>query len=345
VAVVVAALGVSGAAAAGGTARPGDAGFAMTRVFFSERARSLEAAQVVADGLARAKVYIAQRQPALAAQELADVENRLPDVRDSDGHTRLLDEQQQLAAAVALTPPAPPAPPDQRSTDTPNTAGTDPDTSILAEPAPATSSPDASTPDAAGSGGADVVTAPSENATSGGGAAPEKGSAAQPGSGTAATPPEASTSTVSGATDQGTVTAEPTTSGTDDATTTVTTTSEPTDPTTTSTSRTAEPTTSTSTSTSTSTPPPSTTAPSGDEGTVATGSVPADDASIVVPAAHHEPVDPPVAAVPPPVAHPAPVVVTTVPSPVRGDGAGARPPGVADIHPRSLAEPRISRVR
>ena len=98
VAVVVAALGVSAAAAAGGTAQPGDPGFVMTHVFFSERAKSLEAAQVVADGLERAQAYIAQRQPALAAQELADVENRLPDVRDSDGHTRLLDEQQQLAA-------------------------------------------------------------------------------------------------------------------------------------------------------------------------------------------------------------------------------------------------------
>jgi hypothetical protein len=346
VAVVVAALGVSAAAAAGGTARPGDPGFAMTRVFFSERAESLEAAQVVAEGLERANAYIAERQPALAAQELAAVENRLPDVRDSEGHTLLVDQQQKLAAAVALTPPAPP---DASRTDTPtgpSTARTDPDTSILAEPAPATSSSDASTPDAATSGDANVVTAPSGNAASGG-APPEKGSAAQEGPVTAGTPPKASTSTVSGATDQGTVTADPTpttgASGSGDATTTVTTTSEPTDPTTTtSTSSTAEPT----SSASTSTPPPSTTAPSGGEGTVATGSVPADGASIVVrPAAHHAPVGEPGAVVPEPVAHSAPVVVTTVPSPVRGDGAGARPAGVGDIHPRTLAESRISRAR
>ena len=63
VAVVVAALGVSGAAASGGTAQPGDPAWAITKVFFAERAESIMAAQVVSAGLERAQLLISQRQP------------------------------------------------------------------------------------------------------------------------------------------------------------------------------------------------------------------------------------------------------------------------------------------
>lgn len=393
VAVVVAVIGVSGAAASGSTAKPGDAGFAMTRVFVSERAESLEAAQVVADGLARAKVYIAQRQTALAAQELAAVENRLPDVRDEEGRTLLVDQQQKLADAAALTLPAPP---DPRRTTTPlepTTPGPDPDTAILAESAPAAAVPEASTPAAAqpgetqpgatqpgagapaaeapaaqapgveAPGGAAVVASPSQDAVPSVASAPGGSSAAAGGAGTAETPPEAATSTVSGATDQGTVTVEPTpTSGGED-TTTVTATSAPTDPTTT--SRTAEPTTSSSRST-----PPSRTRPSVDGGsTVATGSVPVDGAPAAVrPAAYHAPLDDPGASkgrdkvsaggthaagsplkvertvgrepAVHPAAHRAPVVVTTVPRPAPHVDADA---AAVPAHARAKSE--ISRGR
>ena len=60
VAVVVAALGVSGAVASGGTAQPGDPAWAITKVFFAERAESIEAAQVVSAGLERAQLLLSQ---------------------------------------------------------------------------------------------------------------------------------------------------------------------------------------------------------------------------------------------------------------------------------------------
>jgi hypothetical protein len=201
-------------------------------------------------------------------------------------------------------------------------------------------------------------------------------SSVAPGAGAVETPPEAATSTVSGATDQGTVTAEPTPTSGGESTTTVTATSAPTDPTTT-TSRTAEPTTSSSRST-----PPSRTRPSVDGGsTVATGSAPVDGAPAAVrPAAHHAPLGEPGSgkrrAEPPaggthaagsvtadaadatgsplkvvrtvgrePAAHPsahrAPVVLTTVPRPAP-DAAHA---DAADVPAHARAKSEISRGR
>ena len=66
VAVVVAALGISGAAASGGTAVPGDPAWAITKVFFPERAQSIEAAAVVIEGLERARLAIKLGQPDVA---------------------------------------------------------------------------------------------------------------------------------------------------------------------------------------------------------------------------------------------------------------------------------------
>ena len=337
VAIVVAALGVSVAAATGGTAQPGDAGFVVTRVLFSERAKSLVAKQVVAEGLERAQAYIAQGRPELAAEELAAVENHLPDVRDEEGRTLLVGQQEVLANAVALTPPVPPDQSGSATPTPPTTSDVDPDTSILAEAPPVATPPGASGP----GGATDVVTSPSEDAATDEASTPGGSVVVPPAAGTSSTPSEIVTSTVSGATDEGTVTAEPTptesTSGSD-GTTTVTATSAPTEPTTT--SSTAPPT----TSPDASTPPTSTQAPT-DGGTVATGSVPAaggGGAQIAVrPAAHHKPADDAAeartagaatssrhvrAVVPDPVAHP--VVVTTVPRPV-GTDAGTGP-GRAD---------------
>ena len=134
VAVVVAALGVSGAAASGGTAQPGDPAWAITKVFFADRARSVEAAQVVSAGLERAQILLSQRQPELAKQELAAVAASLPSVRDEEGHTRLVDQKRMLEAVAALTPPLP-GDPNLTATTTPSRK-TDPDTSVLAQGGP-----------------------------------------------------------------------------------------------------------------------------------------------------------------------------------------------------------------
>jgi hypothetical protein len=165
VAVVVAALGVSGAAASGGTAQPGDPAWAITKVFFAERAESIMAAQVVSAGLERAQLLLSQRQPELAKQELAAIAASLPSVREEEGHTRLVDQQRMLEAVAALTPPLP-GDPNLTSTTTPSRK-TDPDPSVLAQGAPRTSGKDAAAPPAAAPPAAapPVVAKPADPAT------------------------------------------------------------------------------------------------------------------------------------------------------------------------------------
>ena len=144
VAVVVAALGISGAAASGGTAVPGDPAWAITKVFFAERARSIEAAAVVHEGLERARIALSRRQPEIAKQELAAIAAALPSVREEEGHTQLVDQQRMLEAVVALTPPLP-VDPNLTSTATP-TRPTKPGTSVLAEAPPSATDAGKDTP-------------------------------------------------------------------------------------------------------------------------------------------------------------------------------------------------------
>ena len=144
VAVVVAALGISGAAASGGTACPGDPAWAITKLFFAERARSIEAAAVVHEGLERARIALSRRQPEIAKQELAAIASALPSVREEEGHTQLVDQQRMLEAVVALTPPLP-VDPNLTSTTTP-TRPTRPGTSVLAEAAPSATDAGKGTP-------------------------------------------------------------------------------------------------------------------------------------------------------------------------------------------------------
>ena len=107
VAVVVVALGLSGAAASGGTALPGDPAWAISEVFFAKRAQSIKAAQVVSAGLERAQLALKQGRPDVAARELDAVSASLGSVGEKEGHTQLVDQQQMLQAVVALTPPLP----------------------------------------------------------------------------------------------------------------------------------------------------------------------------------------------------------------------------------------------
>ena len=80
VAVVVVALGLSGAAASGGTAMPGDPAWAISEVFFAKRAQSIKAAQVVSAGLERAQLALKQGQRDVAVRELDAVSASLQSV-------------------------------------------------------------------------------------------------------------------------------------------------------------------------------------------------------------------------------------------------------------------------
>ena len=281
---VVAALGVSGAAATGGSSRPGDPGFAMTRVFFAEQAKSLVAAEVVSAGLDRAREYLDQRQPALAARELAAVRSALPDVREEEGHTRLVDQQHDLAAAVALTPSIPA---DARLRTTPTVPDDhDRDTSVLAEAAPPVTTtsdtatdgkPEVTSSDAApgaaksGTGAGDVVTKPTRREPSTGSSTADTTTSAGSTSTSAddSTSSAGATSTVGGTKDRATATVGATPTGDGSGGTSGAGGSSGTgdDPTTTTVTRVSTPTsTSPTSSPTTSRPPPPTDAGAGDTG-------------------------------------------------------------------------------
>ena len=107
VAVVVAALGISGAAASGGTAMPGDPGWAITEVFFAERARSIEAAagrvRRPGTGPDRAQPRAAATSPSRSSPPSAAA---LPSVGEEEGHTQLVDQQRMLAGRRGADPAA-----------------------------------------------------------------------------------------------------------------------------------------------------------------------------------------------------------------------------------------------
>ncbi|MDF3049771.1 MAG: hypothetical protein K0R87_1409 [Pseudonocardia sp.] len=138
---IATALAGSAAAAEAASARPGDTAWPITRVFFAERARSIEAAEVVATGLQRAHEALARQQPVVAARELDSVEEALTDVGDQDGHDEFVSRQRELARAVAGTGPTEPPPRDPPSTSSS-------DSSALAAPLPAPESSDTATTDA-----------------------------------------------------------------------------------------------------------------------------------------------------------------------------------------------------
>jgi hypothetical protein len=232
VAVVIAALGVSGAAASGGTALPGDPAWAMSKVFFAKRARSIEAAQVVSEGLERARLALFRRQTDIAARELAAINSALPSVGEKEGHTQLADQQRMLQAVLALTSPLP-TDPNLTTTTTP-TRPAHPDTSVLAQGAPPAADTEKADPDTAAP---PVGTKPADPAgpaaadgttTDGGATDPATGETGTTGTDTGTTDAETSGtgSTETGTTDAETTETGTTETGTTDAGTTETGTTE-----------------------------------------------------------------------------------------------------------------------
>lgn len=92
-------------------AQPDSMLWGVSKVFFSERAKSVEAAIQVEDHIAKAKRALVAGQPELAAQELAQAESALTRVRPEEGREELAETQDFLSAKAAETPSGQPTDP------------------------------------------------------------------------------------------------------------------------------------------------------------------------------------------------------------------------------------------
>jgi anti-sigma-D factor RsdA-like protein len=97
-------LAIGGLSVTSYNAQPDDALWGVSKVLYSERAESVEAAARVEERIANAKDALAAGQPVLAAKELAQAEKDLEVVRPQEGQGELADAQDFLQAKAAETP-------------------------------------------------------------------------------------------------------------------------------------------------------------------------------------------------------------------------------------------------
>ncbi len=98
-------LSVGGVSIGASEARPGDTLWDVSRVLFSERAESVEAAERIEVRINEAKAALARGEPVVAAQALAAAEEDLVAVREEEGLVELAEVQSFLEAKAAETPP------------------------------------------------------------------------------------------------------------------------------------------------------------------------------------------------------------------------------------------------
>jgi hypothetical protein len=97
-------LAIGGVSVTSYNAQPDDALWGISKVLYSERAESVEAAARVEERIESAKEALAAGQPVLAAQELAQAEEDLQIVRPQEGQGELAEAQDFLQAKAAETP-------------------------------------------------------------------------------------------------------------------------------------------------------------------------------------------------------------------------------------------------
>lgn len=95
---------VGGVSIGASDARPGDTLWDVSRVLYSERAESVEAAERVGVRIDEAKAALSRGEPAVAAQALALAEEDLAAVRTEEGLAELAEVQSFLEAKAAETP-------------------------------------------------------------------------------------------------------------------------------------------------------------------------------------------------------------------------------------------------
>lgn len=96
---------VGGVSIGASDARPGDTLWDVSRVLYSERAESVEAAERVEVRINEAKAALSRGEPAVAVEILATVEEDLVSVRAEEGLVELAEVQSFLEAKAIETPP------------------------------------------------------------------------------------------------------------------------------------------------------------------------------------------------------------------------------------------------
>jgi hypothetical protein len=102
---------VGGVSVGAADARPGDTLWGVSRVLYSERAESVEAAQRVEVRIDEAKDALTRGEPEVAAAALAAAEEDLVGVREEEGLAELAEAQSFLEAKAAETPQGTPVQP------------------------------------------------------------------------------------------------------------------------------------------------------------------------------------------------------------------------------------------
>jgi hypothetical protein len=173
-------LAIGGVSVGSAGSEPGDALWGVSKVLYSERAQSVEAAVRAEDRITSAKQALAEGRPEVAAQQLQAAEVDLSAVRPQEGQAELADVQNFLVAKAEETPPGQPTDPGtplktDRARKVPKGAEltesprpSDPGT-VPATPTPDPGSADTTaSPDPGSTTGVDATTAPAPSSATGG---------------------------------------------------------------------------------------------------------------------------------------------------------------------------------
>jgi hypothetical protein len=122
-AAAVLAIAFTGTSVAARDAQPGDTLWGLTKVFYADHARSVEAASAARTDLQQASIALSQGRVAEAQQALSEAATKLRQVSVEDNLAQLMQEHRQLTAMLArptpTTPPSSTVPPPRPSTTSP----------------------------------------------------------------------------------------------------------------------------------------------------------------------------------------------------------------------------------
>ncbi|GLZ30441.1 hypothetical protein Lesp02_26300 [Lentzea sp. NBRC 105346] len=150
-AAAVLAIAFTGVSLVARDAQPGDALWGLTRVLYSEHAKSVEAAVAVRTDLESARLALREGRVDEAREKLDKVEEFLPSVSTDDGQEKLSTEHKELKeelntnAPASPTSPTPPSTKHPKPTTQPSTPSSTPSPTTTTTP-PSTSSSTQSPP-------------------------------------------------------------------------------------------------------------------------------------------------------------------------------------------------------
>lgn len=110
-AAAVLAITFAGVGLAARDAQPGDTLWALSKVLYAERARSVEAAETVKNDLADARAALTEGNVEMAKTKLAEANEALPTVSSEDGQDELAAQHRSLLALLPGSPSGEASPP------------------------------------------------------------------------------------------------------------------------------------------------------------------------------------------------------------------------------------------